>query len=189
MLTIRKEVIEKMPSKLNEKSLASKSIFEGKILKVAIDQVQLPNGSIAEREVVHHPGAVAILAITPDNKIILVKQFRKAVNKVITEVPAGKLEKGENPIVCAARELKEETGYSAGSIKEITKIYTSPGFADEIIHIFKAEGLIKGNAAPDEDEFVEIVELPISEIDKLINSDEIIDAKTLVALYYLKNEI
>lgn len=177
-----------MSNKLSEINLASNLIFEGKVLRVVIDQVQLPNGKIAEREIVHHPGAVAILAVTPDNKVILVKQFRKAVNQVTIEIPAGKLEKGEDPLVCAVRELKEETGYSATSMKRINKIYTTPGFADEIIHIYKAEGLIKGDAEPDEDEFVEMIELPISEIDKLIISTDIIDAKTLVALYYLKNE-
>lgn len=177
-----------MSNKLSEIYLASKPIFEGKVLKVVIDQVQLPNGNIAEREVVHHPGAVGILAVTPDNKVILVKQFRKAVNKVTIEIPAGKLENGEDPLVCASRELKEETGFSATSMREITKIYTTPGFADEIIYIFKAEGLRNGNAVPDEDEFVEMIELPVSEIDKFINSNEIMDAKTLVALFYLKNE-
>ncbi|MGD9678051.1 MAG: NUDIX domain-containing protein [Vulcanibacillus sp.] len=175
-----------MTSKLDEVNISSKTIFEGKVLKVVVDQVQLPNGNFGEREIVHHPGAVGILAVTADERVILIKQFRKAIDKVIIEIPAGKLEPNEDPIVCAFRELKEETGYSAESMKEITKIYTSPGYSDEVIHLFKAEGLINGKAVPDEDEFVEMLELSFKEIDDLINSDEIIDSKTIVALNYLK---
>lgn len=175
-----------MANKLNEKTISIKPIFKGKVVELNIEDVELPNGKLAEREIVHHPGAVAILAVNSDREIILIKQYRTAVNRITIEIPAGKLEKDENPLDCAYRELKEETGYNASSMEKISQIYTSPGYADEIIHIFKAEGLQKGDSNPDEDEFVEMVELTFAEVDELINRGEIMDSKTLIALDYLR---
>ncbi len=178
-----------MSSNLNEEIVSTRSVFKGKVIQLDIDNVQLPNGKLAEREVVHHPGAVGILAVNSNKKVILIKQFRRAIERITIEIPAGKLEKNENPLDCAYRELKEETGYTATFMEKISQIYTSPGFADEIIHIYKAEGLQKGDSLPDEDEFVEMIELSLDEIDELIKNGEIMDSKTLVALYYLKNQI
>jgi len=175
-----------MANELIEKFISTKSVFRGKVLHLDIDNVELPNGKLAEREIVRHPGAVAILAVTTDKKVILIRQFRRAVNRITIEIPAGKLEKNEDPLDCAFRELKEETGYIATSMKKISQIYTSPGFANEIIHIYKAEGLQKGVSNPDDDEFVEMIELSLAEIDELIIRGEIMDSKTLIALYYLK---
>ncbi|WP_176717362.1 NUDIX hydrolase [Vulcanibacillus modesticaldus] len=172
-----------------EQTISSTTIYEGKIIKVDVDKVRLPNGKESFREIVHHSGAVAILAISKENKVIMVKQYRKPLEKTILEIPAGKLEKGEKPLDCAIRELKEETGYTASNMSQIAKFYTSPGFADEIIYLFKAEDIQPGAAKPDEDEFVELVELTIDEVNELINDSKIIDAKTLIALNYWQLEI
>lgn len=170
----------------SEKTISTENIFDGKVIKVEIANIELPNGKTATREIVRHKGAVGILAITEENKIILVKQYRKALEQMIIEIPAGKLEINENPEACAIRELKEETGYTASNINFIHKFYTSPGFANELIYLYEARNLIKGEAKPDEDEFVEILELSLAEVDFLITSGQIVDAKTLVAVYYWK---
>lgn len=174
---------------LKEETLSTKTIFSGKIIDVNLTEVKLPNGKKAEREIVKHPGAVGILAITEENKIVLIKQFRKAIDKTIIEIPAGKLEKNEDPKDCAFRELKEETGYKATEMIPLTKIYTSPGFANEVIHLYKAEGIKAGESKPDEDEFVELLELSFVEIEELITSGELIDAKTLIAINSWQIEI
>lgn len=171
-----------MKKNLEEKTISTKQIFHGKIIDVNLTEVELPNGKTAQREIVNHPGAVGILAITDENKIILIKQFRKAIEKTIIEIPAGKLEKNEDPKVCAYRELKEETGYIAKDMIPLGKIYTSPGFANEVIYLYKAEGLIADIAEPDEDEFLELLELSFTEIKELIDYGEFFDAKTLIAI-------
>lgn len=170
----------------SEKTLTAQNIFDGKVIKLEVATIELPNGKTATREIVRHNGAVGVLAITEENKIIVVKQYRKALEQSIIEIPAGKLELDENPETCAIRELKEETGYTASNINFLHKFYTSPGFADEIIYLYQAKELIKGEAMPDEDEFVEILELSLTEIDSLVTSGQIVDAKTLVAVYYWK---
>lgn len=175
-----------MDKKYTESTISSTTIFDGKVIKVEVANIELPNGKTATREIVRHNGAVGILAITEENKIILVKQYRKALEQTIIEIPAGKLEIDENPEACAIRELKEETGYTASNIDFIHKFYTSPGFANELIYLYAARDLIKGEASPDEDEFVEILELSLEEVENLIASGQIVDAKTLIAVYYWK---
>lgn len=170
----------------SEKTLTAETIFDGKVIKVEVANVELANGKTATREIVRHKGAVGILAVSEEDKIILVKQYRKALEQTIIEIPAGKLEIEENPEDCAIRELKEETGYTASNIDFIHKFYTSPGFANELIYLFEARNIIKGDASPDEDEFVEILELSIDEVNNLIANGQIVDAKTLVAIYYWK---
>jgi len=172
----------------SEKTLTTETIFDGKVIKVEVADIELPDGKTATREIVRHKGAVGILAISDENKIILVKQYRKALEQTIIEIPAGKLEIDENPEACAIRELKEETGYTASNINFIHKFYTSPGFADEIIYLYEAKMLIKGQAMPDEDEFVEILELSLAEVDSLVTGGQIVDAKTLVAIYYWRSK-
>ncbi|GBF12539.1 MAG: NUDIX hydrolase [Tepidibacillus sp.] len=172
----------------SEKTISSEKIYQGKIIQVKVDTVLLPNGKEAKRELVNHPGAIAVLALTPEDKIILVRQYRKPLEKTILEIPAGKLEKGENPLDCAIRELKEETGYIASNMTQITKFYTSPGFADEIIYLYKANSLEQGEAKPDEDEFIETVELSLDEALERIKTGEVIDAKTIMAIYYWQLE-
>lgn len=168
---------------MEEKTISSQPIYDGKIIQLRIDEVQLPNGKTASREIVHHNGAVAVLAVTADQRIVLVRQFRKALERFLVEVPAGKLEGDEEPLACAERELIEETGYRTKQLDSVASFYTSPGFADEIVHLFKAEGLTEGDANPDDDEFVELLHLTLEEAKEYIASGEIRDAKTILAIY------
>lgn len=175
-----------MEDKFYEKTIATKRIFSGRIIDVQVDEVELPNGEKSIRELVKHPGAVAIIAVTAEERIVFVRQYRKALNKSIIEIPAGKLEHGEEPLTCAIRELEEETGYKSKQMRFVVSFYTSPGFADELIHIFYTDELEKGVVNMDEDEFVETVELTVAEALKLVESEEIHDAKTIFALQYLQ---
>ncbi|MDH6349130.1 ADP-ribose pyrophosphatase [Brevibacillus sp. 1238] len=174
---------------LYEKTIASQSIYEGRIIKLKVDDVLLPNGNTAKREIVNHPGAVAVLALTDDNKLVAVRQFRKPLEQTIVEIPAGKLEAGEEPLTCAMRELEEETGYVASHYEPLSAFYTSPGFADELLHVFVATGLTKGESKPDEDEFVDTLELTLEEARELHKNGEIRDAKTVVALFAWENKL
>lgn len=175
-------------TKLEEKTLRSEEIFSGKIISLHLQDVELPNGKHSKREIIKHPGAVAILAITDDNKVVMVEQYRKALERTIVEIPAGKLEKGEEPALCARRELEEETGYECESLELLTSFYTSPGFADEIVHVYLAQGLTKKEnaAALDEDEFVNLEELTLDEAEQYVKEQKIYDAKTIFAVQYLQ---
>lgn len=170
----------------DEKTLSSESIYKGKIIDVRLDEVELPNGKPGKRELVYHPGAVAVVAVTDDDKIVMVKQFRKPLERSLVEVPAGKLENNEDPEACARRELQEETGYRAGELNHVTSFYTSPGFSDEIIHLYFADQLVEGEPQTDEDEFVELMEVTLDEALDLIQRKEIYDAKTAYAIQYLQ---
>jgi len=163
-------------------TLERKSIFEGKILRVYLDRVRLPNGKEAEREVVLHWGAVGMVPLDEDGHIFLVRQFRHATGKDLVEIPAGKLAAGEDPLDCARRELMEEIGYSAGEWTKLAAFYTSPGFSDETLHLFLARGLLAGKANPDEDEFLEIMRVPLVESMAMITRGEIEDSKTICGL-------
>ncbi|MEO2074330.1 MAG: NUDIX hydrolase [Bacillus sp. (in: firmicutes)] len=175
-------------SNLEEKTLHSEEIFSGKVISLHLQDVELPNGKQSKREIIKHPGAVAILAITDDQKIVMVEQFRKALERTIVEIPAGKLEKEEEPSLCARRELEEETGYECENLDLLTSFYTSPGFADEIVHVYLATGLTKkeNSAALDEDEFVNLEELTLEEALRYVKEQKIYDAKTIYAVQYLQ---
>ncbi|MCM3735931.1 NUDIX hydrolase [Bacillus cytotoxicus] len=175
-------------SNLEERTVATEPIFAGRVIKVRVDEVVLPNGETSKREIVNHPGAVAIIVITDDGKIVLVEQYRKAMEKALVEIPAGKLEQGEKPEVTAIRELEEETGYICDNMELITSFYTSPGFADEIVYVYEATGLKKkeDKADLDEDEFVELMEVSLEEALQLIKEQRIHDAKTMFAIQYLQ---
>jgi len=165
-----------------EKTLKTERIYEGKVINLRVDTVELPDKKYSKREIVEHPGAVGIIGINDEGKVILVKQYRKAVNDFLLEIPAGKIEPKEDPEECAKREFKEETGYSATSFHSLSYCYTSPGFSNEKIYLFKADSLYKGVAEPDEDEYIEIVEIPFeSAIEKIYNG-EIQDSKTIIAI-------
>lgn len=172
-----------------EKTIASQTIYDGRVIKLKVEEVTLPDGKIAKREIVNHPGAVAILAITDDNKLIAVRQFRKALEKTIVEIPAGKLEHGEEPLDCAKRELEEETGYRASRFTHLSTFYTSPGFADELLHVYTASDLQSGPVKLDEDEFVDVLHLTLEEAQELHRNGEICDAKTIVALFAWENRV
>ena len=177
--------------KFEEKTLSSKTIYDGKIISLRLEEVELPDGNRAKRELVQHPGAVALIPITNEGKLILVKQFRKSLNRTLVEIPAGRIEIGEDPRVTAIRELEEETGYGAGKVTYIQSFATSPGFANEIIHLYLAEDLyeIENPAAGDEDEFIELLEVTINEAEQLVASGEIYDAKTAFAVIYAKHQL
>lgn len=174
--------------KFEEKTIRTKEIFTGKIISVQVDDVELPDGKKAKREIVKHPGAVALIALTAEKKIVMVEQYRKPLERSLLEIPAGKLEPGEEPAITAERELEEETGYRAKRIEYITSFYTSPGFADELIHIYLATELepVDNPACGDEDEFVELVELTLEEAIEYMEESRIYDAKTVYAVQYLQ---
>ncbi|RKD27862.1 ADP-ribose pyrophosphatase [Caminicella sporogenes DSM 14501] len=174
---------------INERTIKSDKIYQGKIINLRVDTVELPDKKYSKREIVEHPGGVAILPITKDNKIIMVKQYRKSVEEKLLEIPAGKLEIGEEPKECAKRELLEETGYTSENIEYLFKFYTSPGFSNEVISLFIAKNLEKGEARPDEDEYIEIKEYEIEELLEMIKNGEIKDAKTIIAILYIKNSL
>lgn len=174
--------------KYEEKSISSTPIYEGKVISLRVDEVTLPNGKTSKRELIKHPGAVAIIPITAEGKIVLVEQYRKALERSLIETPAGKLEPGEDPATTARRELEEETGYSCETLTYLQSFATSPGFADEIIHIYVAEGLakIQNPAALDEDEFVEIIEASVEEAEEMMKIGQIFDAKTAYSVLWVK---
>ncbi|MCD1260721.1 NUDIX hydrolase [Paenibacillus athensensis] len=168
--------------KFEEVTVSTQSIFQGKMISLQVDTVQLPGGGTATREIVKHPGAVAVLALL-DDKLIVVEQYRKPLEKSQVEIPAGKLDPGEEPLTAARRELEEETGYTTESIRHVCSFYTSPGFADEILHLYVAEQLVKGEARPDEDEFLECEAITLDEALRYIREQRISDAKTILAVY------
>ncbi|WP_026771220.1 MULTISPECIES: NUDIX domain-containing protein [Sediminibacillus] len=175
--------------KFEERTIASESIFNGKVVKLQVDEVVLPDGKTSKREIVKHPGAVAIIPVTKDNKILFVEQYRKPLEKTLVEIPAGKLEPGEKPETTAKRELEEETGFTTNELSFLTSFYTSPGFADEIIHLYVTNDLIplEEKVAGDEDEFVEILELSLEEAEQLVKEQRIHDVKTAYAVLYLRS--
>lgn len=170
-----------------EKTIESKKVFEGKIINLKVETVEFPDGTTAYRELVEHPGGVGVIAITDEGKIPLVKQYRKPFEKVMYEIPAGKLDKKEEqPLACGIRELQEETGYTAKKFVDLGYIYPSPGFVDEITYIYFAKGLEKGKDNPDEDEFLDVEEFSLDEVRRMIMNNEINDAKSVTA--FLKCE-
>lgn len=174
---------------IEEKTISSDRVYTGKTISLKVDTVEVPNRGYQKREIVEHNGAVGIVAITPENKVVLVRQYRKAVEKELWEIPAGKIEIGENPKECAIRELKEETGYSAENMKLIHKFYTSAGFSNQKIYIFLAENLIQGDRDLDEDEFLEVHEIDKDEVYNMIVRNEIEDAKTSIGMLLIKELI
>ncbi|HZK25422.1 MAG TPA: NUDIX hydrolase [Oscillospiraceae bacterium] len=168
---------------MSEKTISRKTIYEGRIVKLHLDNVALANGKQATREVVEHSGAAAILALNKQKEAYFVKQFRKPVEKELWEIPAGKLEPGESPLACAQRELAEEVGLKANDFRLLSAFYTSPGFASEKIYVYLATGLsVQNEAQPDEDEILEVFLLPLAEAKQMISHGEIEDAKTIVAV-------
>lgn len=165
---------------LHEQILNSETAWSGKIFDVECLEVKLPNGRVSRRDVVRHHGAVAIVALTESGKIALVRQYRTALDRVTVEIPAGKLEPGEDPLDCAKRELKEETGFVAGRIAYLTTIASSCGFSDELIHLYLATQLSFEGATPDEDEFLNVDLVDVQELVDAVLDGKIEDAKTVV---------
>lgn len=166
-----------------EKRINSKETFRGHLLHVFRDVVTLPNGRTAEREWVKHPGAAAVIPITDEGEVILVRQYRYPVRRFTLEIPAGKMDViGEEPLVCACRELAEETGCTAREMKYLTSVATAVGFTNEKIYIYLARGLAMGPQNLDEDEFINIEKYPLEEAVNMVLTGKIIDAKSCVAI-------
>lgn len=160
----------------------TRHIYAGKVVTLNIDTVQLPNGVTVDLETIRHPGAAAVVPVKDDGTVVLIKQFRHAAGGFIYEIPAGKLHPGEDPLHCASRELEEEVGYRASSFELLSSIFTAPGFADEVIHVYQATGLTKGRQQLDRDEVLDVIEMPLAEAVEKIEDGTIRDAKTIVGL-------
>jgi len=173
---------------MNFKVTKSDVVFRGKVFDIKLEEIEYnKTGNKGKREVVLHPGGAVVVPVTSDRNIIFVRQYRYPFDTVMTELPAGKLDKGEDPLKCASRELTEETGYTSGNIKELGKIFTSPGFCNEVLHIYSATDLIPGEHAREEgEEGMEIIELSLSEAEEKIRTGEIVDAKTISGIYMYK---
>jgi len=170
--------------------LATRRVYAGRVVRLDVDTVRFPDGSTGELELIRHPGAAAVVPCLTDPKgsdptILMIKQYRYAAGGSLWEVPAGTLDPNEAPDACARRELLEETGVSAERLEPLSAILTTPGFTDETIHLFMASGLRRGTAAPERDEFIEVVPRPLSEVLAGIRDGEIRDAKTMVAILYM----
>ncbi len=175
---------------LVEKKLKSEDVFDGTLLHVKRDTALLPNGARATREWIKHPGASAVIPLLETQEIILVRQYRYPVGRVTLEIPAGKLDAAdEDPLVCAKRELSEETGYTADTIQPLTTIGTTVGFSNEYIHIYAAKGLTPGAQHPDDDEFLNVVKVPLAEAVKMTRDGRIFDAKSIVAILMLWEDL
>lgn len=171
--------------------IASNRVYSGKVLNLDLDTVRFPDGSTGKLEMIRHPGAAAVLPFLDDPlsdnpQVVLIRQFRHAADDFIYEVPAGRLDPGEAPEVCARRELAEETGYGASSIERLTTIYTTPGFTDERIHLFMASGLEPGDHRREADEFLEIHRFHWREVLELVRTGELADGKSLAAITFVQ---
>ncbi|PYO94023.1 MAG: ADP-ribose pyrophosphatase [Gemmatimonadetes bacterium] len=170
--------------------LDSKRVYSGRVIDLDVDSVRFPNGSTGQLEMIRHPGAAAVVPFAsdphgPDPTILLIDQYRYATGGSLFEIPAGRLNPGEDPRVCAERELLEEVGVKAGRVERLTTIWTTPGFTDEKIHLFWATDLTAGQHAREPDEFIEVTPKPLSEALQLIRSGVISDAKTALALLFV----
>lgn len=168
---------------MTEKRISSETVFDGKLVHVRVDRVELPSGRIGVREVVEHPGAVAILPVLADGRLALVRQFRYAVGRKLLEVPAGTREPGEDPRETAIRELREEVGLEADTVEPLVRFLISPGWCNEELIAYRATGLHDVGATPEMDEEIEIVHVTPEEVAGLIASGEIGDAKTITAIF------
>ena len=169
---------------MREEVVSSKAIYEGKILRIKLDEVKLPNGYVTVREIVEHPNAVALIPIDSDGKIIMINQYRHSAQEVLLEIPAGTMEKNETPEECAKRELLEETGYEAKKLKKIFSCYLAPGYSTEFIHIFLATDLIYKGQKTEADEQIKVVKLSLKEALEKIKKNEVKDAKTICSILF-----
>jgi ADP-ribose pyrophosphatase len=165
-----------------ERTLASQPVYSGRVVKLRVDTVKLASGRETKREIVEHSDCVAIVAIDSDSNVLLVKQFRKPVEKELLEIPAGGIEAGEDPLTTAGRELSEETGYRAKKVKRLGGFYSSPGYCTEYLHLFLATELIPNRLIAEDTESIELVRIPLSQIPELIASGAICDAKSITGL-------
>jgi len=167
---------------LTEKTLSSETLFEGIIVNLKRDQAKLCDGRVVKREVVEHPGGVTILPVDENENCYMVRQYRYPMGRVMLEAPAGKLEKGEEPLTCAVRELSEETGFTADELVDLGANCTSPGYSTEVLHIYLALGLHAGESHLDDGEFLNVETHPLDELVEMAMNNELDDAKTVIAV-------
>ncbi len=166
---------------LRETTLSARYGFEGKIINLRVDEARLPDDTVATREVIEHPGGVGVIALTDEGEVLLVRQFRYPYGEVTTEIPAGKRDRGETPLETGKRELAEETGATADNFIPLGVVYPTPGYCDEVIHLYLATGLHFARMHPDEDEFLDVMRLPLATLVDRVMAGEIPDAKTQIA--------
>jgi ADP-ribose pyrophosphatase len=164
-------------------------IWQHRFLDARLDQVRYPDGSIGEQVLIHHPGASAVVPFLsdpagPDPQVLLLRQYRYATGGRLWEIPAGRLEPEEDPLACAHRELREETGCTATAMEHLTTMWTTPGFTDERIHIYLASGLTRGESSHEADEFIELATFPLTEVLRMVERGEITDGKTIIGLLF-----
>lgn len=168
------------------KVVGTRRIYEGHVLNVRVDDVELPNARVSKFEIVEHNGGVCIIAQPSPDSIVLVRQYRPATGRVLLEVPAGKLDAGEDPTACAQRELLEETGYRCERMRRLWSFFTAPGFCSELLHLFVAEGLTPGAAQPEENESIDVEIMHVEDAWAMVERDELPDAKTQIALSWAR---
>jgi len=175
---------------MNYRIVKSEVIFKGKVFNTIVNRIEYDSGNKAVREVAEHPGGAVVVPVTDDGKIVMVTQHRFPMNKVLLELPAGKLNKDEDPFICAIRELEEETGYKSNNVKKLGSIYTTPGYSTEKLWIYLAKDLKPGNHNREEGEFgMEVLELSFDEIENKIHSGDIVDSKTICGIFLAKKFI
>ena len=165
-----------------EKVLNEQSVFSGRVIKLSVLDVELQDGSESKRELVKHPGAVAVLPIDAEGNVLLVRQFRIAAGRVLTEVPAGTRNAGEDPLLCAERELQEEVGYRPGKLESLGGIFVAPGYTTEFIYLYLATELQEARLEQDADEFIEVDRVPFTQVLDMVERGEIIDGKSIVCV-------
>jgi len=173
---------------LAEKKISGEGVYDGIFLKMKRDIVSLPDGQHAVREYLEHPGAVAILAVLDDGRVLLERQYRYPIAQAVIEIPAGKLNTGEDPLLCAQRELQEETGYTAKHWSKIRRIHPVISYSTEFIDIYLAEGLSPGPARLDEEEFLDVFASPLEELLNWVETGKITDVKTIISTYWLERK-
>ena len=171
---------------LIEKTVSTEEIFDGRVVKLRVDKVELPDGKLQTREVISHPGGVGVIAMDDENNVLMVKQFRPGAKGVLLEIPAGKLEYGENPEECGRRELSEETGFIANEFSHLAKFYVTPAYCEEIINIYFARNLVPSKQHLDEGEFLDVLKISFDELYEKVINNEIKDGKTIIAVLKLK---
>jgi ADP-ribose pyrophosphatase len=175
---------------MNYRIVKSDVIYSGKVFNIKVDQIEYNTGNKAIREVAEHPGGAVVVPVTNDGKIVMVTQHRFPVNEILLELPAGKLSKGEDPKLCAVRELEEETGYKSDNVNELGSIYTTPGYSTEKLWIYLAKDLKFGSHNREEGEFgMQVFELTLKEVEEKIHSGEIVDGKTICGIFLAKKFI